>query len=168
MRVPACLLMACLVAGCLLAGCSQGLVSTAEAHREAVFNRTWERHLSAMALLEPALGSCNIGGDVQACQAATTQIIAALQAFAADVAATPAPARFTATVADLNAALSTLIAGYQQRNVGLATTSNDDFVAGNAAIDRGLALLQKANSDFPPDARPSPPVLPSPPTAGRP
>lgn len=165
-RVAACLVAACLVAACLLAGCSQGLVSTAEAHREVAFNRMWERNLSAMAVLEPPLSSCNIGGDVRICQMASAQMITVLQAFAADVAATPVPARFTTTVADLNAALSTLIAGYQQRNVGLATTSNDDFVAGNAAIDRGLALLQKANSDFPPDARPSPPVLPSP-TAGR-
>lgn len=155
-------MLACLLGVmCLLAACSQGLVSKAEARREAVFNQMWERNLSAMALLEPALTSCNIGGDVLACQAASAQIITRLQAFAAGVAATPTPARYKAVVADLDAALTSLIAGYQQRNAGLATANNEDFVAGNATIDRGLALLQKANSDFPPDARPSPPVLPS-------
>jgi hypothetical protein len=123
---------------------------------EATYRNVWQQNVT---LIEPVirdLSVCNAGGVRQACYAASEHMISVVNEFRTELTATKTPSRYARADADLKAALIALTDGYEQRNRGISSGQDGDFIAGNDALKRGNALWEQAYGEFPPDARPSP------------
>jgi hypothetical protein len=163
--MPKCLLAGVVVALSIGAASCRASVSVyvgagkTDSAGEAQYRALWTKDVTAMRQVEATFGSsCNMGGSQQVCHDASAKEVDAIDQFLSDLPTLRIPSRYAPANATLVRGLTMDRDGLVERNRGFERQDDTAFVAGNNNIKSAGLVLNQAYGQFPPDARPQPPL----------
>jgi hypothetical protein len=153
------LLLLALMLGLTSCAVSVSLHVISDAAYKSVWLKDWDTIIAASAPWKPTAdtpGVCNVGGNMQDCYATDASVATDLQILLSGLQSTAVPAEFASANSTTKRALTTDIAGLNERNQALMTNDDPLFTAALAKIHQAATLFVQGYAAFPAYDVPSP------------